>query len=233
AAPPGAAGRGRGERGGEAGGRAGRGPGQEMALEVLRREHGGRLGSSPALAARRHVEVRMMPLPSQSTRSTGPEKPGSAPHRTGVGDPREDHMRMPRVASVMITASIFSAGLALAATAATVTCKDGTTGPGGRGACRGHGGIDKSASSGSTTSAPSAAAEPSEATTVTCKDGTSSKGGRGACRGHGGIANARATERAPEAEGAATTVTCKDGTTSKGGRGACRGHGGIAKAGET
>ena len=139
-------------------------------------------------------------------------------------------MRMPRVASVMIAASIFSAGLALAATAATVTCKDGTTGPGGRGACRGHGGIDKSASSGSTTGAPSAA---EEATTVTCKDGTTSKGGRGACRGHGGIAKAGEAERAPEAEGAATTVTCKDGATSKGGRGACRGHGGIAKAGET
>src|SRR5215475_6640548 len=139
-----------------------------------------------------------MPLPSQSTRSTGPEKPGSAPHRTGVrGDPREDHMRMPRVASVMITASIFSAGLALAATAATVTCKDGTTGPGGRGACRGHGGIDKSASSGSTTRAPSAAAEPSEATTVTCKDGATSKGGRGACRGHGGIAKAGENPSAP------------------------------------
>ena len=142
-------------------------------------------------------------------------------------------MRMPRVASVVIAASIFSAGLALAATAATVTCKDGTTGPGGRGACRGHGGIDKSASSGSTKSAPTAAAEPEGGNTVTCKDGATSKGGRGACRGHGGVAKAGAAERAPEAEGAATTVTCKDGATSKGGRGACRGHGGIAKAGET
>ena len=142
-------------------------------------------------------------------------------------------MRMPRVASVMIAASIFSAGLALAATAATVTCKDGTTGPGGRGACRGHGGIDKSASNGSTKSAPTAAAEPEGGNTVTCKDGATSKGGRGACRGHGGVAKAGAAESAPEAEGAATTVTCKDGSTSKGGRGACRGHGGIAKAGET
>jgi len=106
-------------------------------------------------------------------------------------------MRMPRVASVVIAASIFSAGLALAATAATVTCKDGTTGPGGRGACRGHGGIDKSASNGSTKSAPTAAAEPEGGNTVTCKDGATSKGGRGACRGHGGIAKAGETIPAP------------------------------------
>src|SRR5215510_14010106 len=100
-------------------------------------------------------------------------------------------MRMPRVASVMITASIFCAGLALAATAATVTCKDGTTGPGGRGACRGHGGIDKA---GAPERAPEAEGA---ATTVTCKDGATSKGGRGACRGHGGIA--KAGETAPAA----------------------------------
>jgi Protein of unknown function (DUF3761) len=140
-------------------------------------------------------------------------------------------MRMLRVASVMIAAGIFSAGLALAATAATVTCKDGTTATGGRGACHGHGGVDKSASSGSAKSAPTAAAEPEA--TVTCKDGATSKGGRGACHGHGGIAKAGAAESAPEAEGAVTTVTCKDGATSKGGRGACHGHGGVAKAGET
>jgi len=37
----------------------------------------------------------------------------------------------------------------------TVTCEDGTTAPGGRGACRGHGGVDKSKSA--TQAAPAAA----------------------------------------------------------------------------
>ena len=75
----------------------------------------------------------------------------------------------------------------------TVTCNDGTTSKGGRGACSGHGGVNKSASSGSATpaaapaaaSAPAAAASSSSSsssgTTVTCNDGTTSTGGRGAC----------------------------------------------------
>ena len=46
-----------------------------------------------------------------------------------------------------------------------VVCNDGTTSPhGGRGACSGHGGINKSASAGSSTSsAPAAASAPAEA----------------------------------------------------------------------
>jgi hypothetical protein len=80
-----------------------------------------------------------------------------------------------------------------------VACKDGTTAAhGGRGACSGHGGIDKSASASSASagSAPAAAASapasPAESASssaaVTCKDGTTAAhGGRGACRGHGGV----------------------------------------------
>lgn len=46
-----------------------------------------------------------------------------------------------------------------AAASTPVKCKDGTTSPhGGRGACSGHGGIDKSASAGSAPAAPAAAA---------------------------------------------------------------------------
>jgi hypothetical protein len=102
--------------------------------------------------------------------------------------------------------------LAQAATAAPaastpVKCKDGTTSPhAGRGACSGHGGVDKSASAGSAASAAPAAAAPA------------------------------APAAAPAAAAASTAsggpVTCKDGTTSpKGGRGACSGHGGINKSG--
>ena len=77
-------------------------------------------------------------------------------------------------------------------TAGPVTCNDGSTSPhGGRGACSGHGGINKSASGAATTAAPAAARARGHARssggTVTCKDGTSSKGGQGACSGHGGV----------------------------------------------
>lgn len=77
------------------------------------------------------------------------------------------------------------------AAATTVTCKDGTTATGGRGACHGHGGVDKTAGAAPKAAAPSAPAEHQPASTggpVTCKDGSSwPKSGRGACRGHGGV----------------------------------------------
>ena len=83
----------------------------------------------------------------------------------------------------------------------TVTCKDGTTGPGGRGACKGHGGVDKTKSGGEKAAAPAEAAAP--APTVTCKDGTTGPGGRGACRGHGGVDKGKAAgASAPAAKSA-------------------------------
>lgn len=77
-------------------------------------------------------------------------------------------------------------------------CKDGTTATkAGRGACRGHGGVNKDAgastaapAAGAAAAAPAAAAKGSSTSSgpVTCKDGTTSdKGGRGACSGHGGV----------------------------------------------
>ncbi len=97
-----------------------------------------------------------------------------------------------------------SVSSAQGAQASPVTCKDGTTSPhGGRGACSGHGGIDKSKSGAGSSAAgraaaaaaSSAAAAPAAApaelptgTAVRCKDGTMSVHGvRGGCRGHGGI----------------------------------------------
>ena len=84
-------------------------------------------------------------------------------------------------------------------TSATVTCKDGTTANAGRGACHGHGGVDKSKAA---TVGDTAAAEPAGSTaTVVCKDGSSSKAGRGACHGHGGVDK---TKAATTSEPAAT-----------------------------
>ena len=146
------------------------------------------------------------------------------------------------LAATVLAAPVVSSAQDAAST--PVTCKDGTTSPhGGRGACRGHGGIDKSskATAGASTSAPAApsSAAPAAGGGVTCNDGTTStKSGRGACRGHGGVkkgasaAGAAAPAAAPASASSASggPVTCNDGTTSPhGGRGACRGHGGINK----
>ena len=87
----------------------------------------------------------------------------------------------------MIVASLFLAGASGAQTAATVTCKDGTTATAGRGACHGHGGVAKDKSG-----ASEAAATGGSAATVTCKDGTTATAGRGACHGHGGVAKSGA-----------------------------------------
>ena len=93
-----------------------------------------------------------------------------------------------------------------AAAANTVTCKDGASSKGGRGACRGHGGIkrDKAPTAAATSAAPAAvpaAAAPAAAGSgksvssdptgaiAQCKDGSysHSKGHKGACSRHGGV----------------------------------------------
>ena len=152
--------------------------------------------------------------------------------------------------SVMLVAALLAPALVAAqdTSSGPVTCKDGTTSAhGGRGACSGHGGIDRTASASTSGTAAPATSEPSSSASgpVMCNDGsTSAKGGRGACRGHGGINRSAAatgsTAASPSSSSAGTTgsagstattaaaVTCKDGTTSThGGRGACSGHGGI------
>jgi len=96
--------------------------------------------------------------------------------------------------------------LAHAQEATEVTCKDGTTSKAGKGACSGHGGVDKSASK--------SAAEPAEKSASSSKSKSTSASASSAA--------------APAA--AAAEVICKDGTTSHGGKGACSGHGGVDKS---
>ena len=91
-----------------------------------------------------------------------------------------------------------------AAASAPVTCKDGTPWPkGGSGACRGHGGIAKPA----TTTPPAVTNAAAAATTgVRCKDGSmSARSGKGSCSGHGGqdTGTTKATTSAPAAAPAA------------------------------
>ena len=113
-------------------------------------------------------------------------------------------------ASVLLAAlAVVAPRLAWSEDAAEVTCKDGTKSHAGKGACSGHGGVDKSAgavvpaTSAAAPAAPSApaaapappkaAAAPSEGKgppTAKCKDGTLSYSQHhtGTCSNHGGVA---------------------------------------------
>ena len=185
-----------------------------------------------------------------------------------------------RVALLTVSLLVFALALPVRAadsTAAT-TCKDGTTSTAsGRGACSGHGGVQKAAPATATgaapASAPAAAPAAAPATpaapAATCKDGTTSTAtGRGACSGHGGVQKTStgksATAAAPAAAPAAAaptaaaapaqpksstaaksaptatasntdptgaTAKCKDGTYSKSQHhsGTCSSHGGVAE----
>ena len=116
-----------------------------------------------------------------------------------------------RILAVLVAAPLFA--VAASAQTATTVCKDGTTSATtGRGACTGHGGVDKSAAKKAATAAKAerkaerkaeqsaaskapmapaaatvAAAPKPAAAAVTCSDGSSSKAGRGACARHGGV----------------------------------------------
>jgi hypothetical protein len=93
----------------------------------------------------------------------------------------------------------------LNAQAAATICKDGTTSvSAGRGACSGHGGVDKKSVSHqkkvvkSETKAAKAVTKRTPGTQVTtiCADGTTSNStGRGTCSGHGGAKGAEATSK--------------------------------------
>ena len=163
-------------------------------------------------------------------------------------------LRLSRLA-VLLLALALPARL-LAQAPATVSCKDGTTAKGGKGACSHHGGVAK------TTAAPAAAeATPAKpAATVSCKDGSTSKPGKGACSHHGGVgaavaaaapanppaaipanpplpvtakqkapAPSVAAAAAPSGAPADASAQCKDGSFSHAQhhRGACSKHGGV------
>jgi hypothetical protein len=113
--------------------------------------------------------------------------------------------------------------VAVADTESTVTCKDGTTSKGGKGACSHHGGVAGGAQSAPAPGAapapapaakPSAAPPPAPEPMVKCKDGSESKGGKGACSHHGGVASgdmggpaAAPPPAAPKSSGAAPSTT--------------------------
>jgi hypothetical protein len=106
--------------------------------------------------------------------------------------------------AIAATLATMSAASIQAQAAATI-CKDGTTSvSSGRGACSGHGGVDRKAISHQKkvvkreTKAAKAVARttPGAQVTTICADGTTSNStGRGTCSGHGGARGAEATSR--------------------------------------
>src|SRR5271156_5209837 len=104
--------------------------------------------------------------------------------------------RMGLIAAPLMLFALSLPAWAADSTSAPTTCTDGTTSTAtGRGACSGHGGVQKAST---TAPAPAAAAPAAPAaapaasgTPSTCKDGTTSTAtGRGACSGHGGVQKA-------------------------------------------
>jgi hypothetical protein len=130
--------------------------------------------------------------------------------------------------SHVVVLSTLLAFLAAPATARAkdevVPCKDGTTSPAGRGACSGHGGVDKDkqkAEKRAAADAKKAEKEKAKADKKAAADAKKAEKEKEAAKPK--------AEKAEQAAAEGATVVCKDGTTSKAGRGACRGHGGIDK----
>ncbi|MGO9829742.1 MAG: DUF3761 domain-containing protein [Myxococcaceae bacterium] len=106
-----------------------------------------------------------------------------------------------------------------AAEAASVTCKDGTTSKGGKGACSGHGGIDKSAGSTAKAAAPAAPAAAAPAPPAAPAAAAPAAAGAPSTKTTG-----------PNSDPTGAIAKCKDGTYShsKHHEGACSSHGGVA-----
>jgi len=102
--------------------------------------------------------------------------------------------------------------------AAPTTCKDGTTSTAtGRGACSGHGGVQKAAKSKPATDTPAAAPAAASPPAVQPKASTASK--------------SAPTAKAGNTDPTGATAKCKDGTYSKSQHhsGNCSSHGGVAE----
>jgi len=129
---------------------------------------------------------------------------------------------MSMTATRLALALVFVCATTWAETAPTVTCKDGTTSKGGRGACRGHGGVDRTKAAGAVVPAPapSPAAQNARPAAIPTP--------RAPARG--------ATEKVARSGGKSATddptgalAKCRDGMYWHGTRhnGSCSHHGGV------
>lgn len=100
-------------------------------------------------------------------------------------------------------------------------CMDGTTSKGGRGACSGHGGVDKDATKAAADKAKAAKAEEKAKAKAEAKEKPAAKS-----------ASAKKEEGEHDKNDPTGAIAkCKDGTYShaKGHQGACSRHGGVAE----
>jgi hypothetical protein len=112
-------------------------------------------------------------------------------------------------------------------TAAATTCKDGTTSTAtGRGACSGHGGVQKA----STSTAPATAAAPAAAAKPAAPAATPAAAAPAESKASTASKSAP-TATAGNTDPTGATAKCKDGTYSKSQHrsGTCSSHGGVAE----
>jgi hypothetical protein len=119
-------------------------------------------------------------------------------------------------------ADVRAAKTAAAAAEAQVKCTDGSTSAGGRGACSGHGGIDR----GATKATRTAAKADVKAAKVQAKAEVKAAKGERRLATHAAIGNGSADDNNP----AGAIAKCKDGLYShaRSRQGACGHHGGVA-----
>lgn len=142
-------------------------------------------------------------------------------------------LRILSARSFIIASAIALAPFALQAQA-TTTCKDGTTSSAtGKGACSGHGGVDKGAAkaakSDSKTSAKAAKTD-AKADTKAASAATKADTKVAKSEAKATTKAAKPTTTASNTDPTGATAKCKDGTYSHAAsrRGACSRHGGVA-----
>jgi Protein of unknown function (DUF3761) len=123
--------------------------------------------------------------------------------------------------AVFSTCLAFAPSFVFAQEAATVTCKDGSTGKAGKGACSHHGGVNKGAPAPASTGAPPPAAHKAPANDNAAPPAATQRSSPPPSR------SAPAAKAAP----GQPTAKCKDGSMSFSTHhsGACSHHGGVGQ----
>ncbi|HTB27320.1 MAG TPA: DUF3761 domain-containing protein [Steroidobacteraceae bacterium] len=149
-------------------------------------------------------------------------------------------MIVPSLILIASNLAVQTAGAQAPAAAAPTTCKDGTSSTAtGRGACSGHGGVQKAAAGGSSSSGAAAASTPSSSPAASAPPASGSAM-KAAAGSSGSSSSGSSTASTPSSSSSNSTTTgntdptgatakCKDGTYSKSKHhsGTCSKHGGV------